>query len=135
MSKIHTENYVIGHVCDDTVEIAHRIDDGNRKLALLTNVPRIVQLGQAANRCENTVGDIVEKLRAIRSELLTCRATMMAIAIDMSEGTVADTPAWLDLRTTQLARRAAKLEITDDVLCELIDWAEKLTKGDERGRT
>ena len=57
--------------------------------------------------------DVVEELRAIRSELLRCANTLRAAAIDVTNGKLADIPE-------RLARRAAHLEITDGMLCEVI---------------
>jgi hypothetical protein len=133
MSEIATDNYTIDYVCANVIKIS----DTDGKMVLVTTVDRVVRLGREANLRENGAGDVcgvAEDLRAIRSELLKCCNTMLAIAIDMTKGSPDDTPAWLDKRATQLARRAARLEIVDDTLCEIIDWAEKsLTKGDDCG--
>ena len=50
MLEIVTDNYVIGYVCNDTIDIRNVDDD---KLVLLTNVERVVRLGREANRREN----------------------------------------------------------------------------------
>ena len=50
MSEIVTDNYVIGYVCNDVIDI-RSVDDDKR--ALLTNVERVVRLGREANRREN----------------------------------------------------------------------------------
>jgi len=136
MSEIATDNYIIDYVCANVIKISN-VTDG--KMALVTTVDRVVRLGQEANLRENTDGgtdNVADDLRAIRSELLKSCATMLAIAIDMTGDKLDDMPAWLDKRAAQLARRAARLEIADDTLCELIDWAEKsLTKGDDCERS